>query len=97
MLSSPVCVPSNSMPLVSPTLALSEARGTYLPACLCCSVSGSAALSVRFGGLEGLEEHNWSQVGLLKGEGAQPVLSAGKGTQTPETLNPSWPLVLTGH
>lgn len=32
MLSSPVCVPSNSVPLVSPTLALSEARGACLPA-----------------------------------------------------------------
>lgn len=31
MLFSPVCVPSNSVPLVSPTLALSEARGACLP------------------------------------------------------------------
>lgn len=69
MLSSPVCVPSNSVPLVSPTLALSEAGG-HLPACLplLFCVCLYCPLSVQFRGLEGLGEHSWTQVGPTQGE-----------------------------
>lgn len=46
-----------------------------LPACLCCSVSGSTALSVRFRGLEGLGEHSWTQVGpTQRGRGSACAL-----------------------
>lgn len=90
MLSSPVCVPSNSVPLVSPTLALSEAGGA--PACLpasvvlclpllpsLCAVQGS-------GGLRGTQ---------LDSGGAYSRRIAERGTQVPET--PFYqPLVLTG-
>lgn len=95
MLSSPVYVPSNSVPLVSPTLALSEARGTYVPASivLCLALLASLCAFQGSGGFRGnTAGFRW---GLLKGEGAQPMLLAERGTQAPETpFSP--PLVLTG-
>lgn len=85
MLSSPVCVPSRSVPPVSPTLALSKARGTHLPASvvLCLALLPSLCVSGS-GGLRGTQLDS----GGATQRGAQSVPSAGKGTQTPEILNP---------
>lgn len=57
MLSSPVYVPSNSVPLVSPTLALSEARGTCPPASvvLCLALLASFCAFQGSGGFRGTQ------------------------------------------
>lgn len=94
MLSSPVRVPSSSVPLVSPTLALSEAGGTCLPASVVLCLALLPSLCA-FQGSGGLRETAGLKWGLLEGEGPQPVLLAERGTQVPETAF-SRPQVLAG-
>lgn len=95
-----MCCPAQSMSppilcLLSPLpwLCLRPGAPTCLPLLFCVWLYWP--LFVRFRGLEGLGEYSWIQVGLLKGEGTQPMLLAEKGSQAPESpFSP--PLVLAG-